>query len=121
MWSGINKRKFPRASYRCLITVRRKDSPLSIPTCTENIGEGGICITIKDRLELFTTLNLVLTLNDGLPPIKCDGKIVWSIRRGELKKDKPHLYDIGIEFVNLLPEDKKRIAAIVEELVKNQS
>lgn len=121
MWNGINKRKFPRAIYKCLITVRVKETPVSIITCTENISEGGICVTIKERLELFTILNLVLTLNDGLPPVKCKGKVVWTIKRAELKKEKPQQYDTGIEFVDLLPEDRKRIAKIVEDLVKDQS
>jgi len=118
MWNGIDRRKFPRANYKCLVTVRKKAQPQTYTTQTENIGTGGICVILKKRLEIFSKVNLILTLQNGLPPIKCEGVIVWTVRRAELKKAKAELYDTGIEFVDLKEEDSKKVEDIVEDLLK---
>lgn len=121
MWEGIDKRRFPRANFQCLITIRRKGSPISISTQTENIGAGGICVILKEGLDIFTQVDLALTLPDGLQPVKCTGTIVWVIKRAELKKDRPYLYDTGIEFSDLKDEDKQRIIKIVNETIQKDS
>ena len=50
MWNGINRRKFPRANYKCLITIKKRLTAKTISTHTENIGAGGICVLIKEDL-----------------------------------------------------------------------
>ena len=56
MWNGINRRKFPRANYKCLITIRKRLTSKVLSTQTENIGAGGICVIIKEDLGLFSSL-----------------------------------------------------------------
>ncbi len=76
MWSGINRRKFPRANYKCSIAITKKDSSKSISTHTENIGVGGICVIIKEDLGLFQGVNLELFLEDNETPIKSAATVV---------------------------------------------
>lgn len=120
MWNGIDRRKFPRARYKCLIHIRKKESSKSISTNTENIGPGGICVIIKDNLGLFQGVNLELSLEDGETPIKCAGTIVWVVKKRPEVKQGSYTYDTGIEFIDLDPAGRKRIVKIVDDILKKQ-
>ena len=120
-WGGLNRRKFPRVNYPCLITLRHQDEkPEVILTHTENIGIGGVSVIIKRSLNLFAPIELELDLLDTGNHIKCKGKIVWVIRRKSNEQKKPLFYDIGIEFSNLPFADQRRLEEIVDHLGKTQ-
>jgi len=121
MWNGINRRKFPRASYKCLITIKKRLTAKIISTNTENIGAGGICVIIKEDLGLFQGVDLELFLEDNRPPIKCGGTVVWVVKKSESKQKGGYVYDTGIEFIDIRPEDRYRISETVEEIIKAQS
>ncbi|MBI5143527.1 MAG: PilZ domain-containing protein [Candidatus Omnitrophica bacterium] len=120
MWNGINRRKFPRANYKCLITIKRRLTAKTIATQTENIGAGGICVIIKEDLGLFQGVDLELHLEDNRPPVKCGGTVVWVVKKSEPGKKGAYLYDTGIEFIDLRPEDRERVSEVVEEILKSQ-
>lgn len=121
-WDGIDRRKFPRANYPCLLIIRRDNAtPEAMLTHTENIGIGGVGIITKRELKLFDKVELELDLLDMQPHIKCDGKIVWSVRRKDTEEVKPSYFDIGIEFVNINDKDRKRIEFIVNRLADLES
>jgi len=118
-WDGMNRRKFPRANYPCLLIIRRDHvAPEALLTHTENIGVGGVGVIIKRELNLFASVELELDLLDMQTHIKCEGKIVWVVRRKESSEVKPLFYDIGIEFSNISEKDRKRIEFIVNRLIK---
>lgn len=119
-WTGMNRRKFPRANYPCLLIVRKNhsSSPEAMLTHTENIGIGGVCVILKKDLRMFTPVELELDLLDTQRHIKCEGKIVWVVKRREDASTKPAYYDTGIEFTNLSKDDEKRIDAIIQRLIK---
>jgi len=48
-WEGLNRRKFPRANYPCLVVIREGKEKNIILTHTENIGIGGVCIALKKK------------------------------------------------------------------------
>lgn len=120
MWNGINRRKFPRGSYKCLITIKKRLTSKVISTQTENIGAGGICVIIKEDLGLFQGVDLELHLEDDRPPIKCGGTVVWVVKKSELRQKGGLLYDTGIEFIDIRPEDRERMSELVEEILKSQ-
>ncbi len=114
MWSGINKRKFPRAEYPCKITVRRKDRSDMLSSQTQNIGIGGICTVLPKDLGIFAPVEIQLDILDNKPAIQCDGAIVWIV---EKKQQNNKLYDTGIEFTNLKKDDAERIDVIVKKIL----
>ena len=120
MWNGINRRKFPRANYKCLIAIKKRLTSKSIATQTENIGAGGICVIIKDDLGLFQGVDLELYLDEARPPIKCGGTVVWVVKKSDPMHKGAHSYDTGIEFIDIRPEDREKISEIVEEILENQ-
>ena len=120
MWNGINRRKFPRASYKCLITIKKRLTAKTISANTENIGAGGICVLIKEDLGLFQGVDLDLFINgENKPPIKCGGTVVWVVKKSQGKKTEC-IYDTGIEFIDVRPEDRDKISETVEDILKSQ-
>ena len=113
MWSGINRRKFPRANYPCKISVKKKDDPNNFSTETENIGVGGICVVIERDLGIFAPVQIRLDLLDGQPIVECEGTIVWIVRK---KDTDTNFYDTGIEFTNIKRQDADRINFIIEKI-----
>ena len=118
MWNGINRRKFPRANYTCLISIKRRLTAKTISTRTENVGAGGICVLIKEDLGLFQGVDLELFLEEGKAPIKSGGTVVWVVRKSEPKQKSAHIYDTGIEFIDIRPEDREKLTETVEEILK---
>jgi len=119
MWDGINRRKFPRVHYGCLIYLRRKGSTETISTRTENLGVGGICVIVKEDMGLFKGIDLELDLENGIPGnIKCSGTVVWVVKKRDTKEKGVIYYDTGIEFVDIEEEGKKRILKIVDAELK---
>lgn len=114
MWSGIDKRRFPRANFACHVVVRRKDHPESFSTQTENIGAGGICVMLNKGLELFAEVIVEVDFPDNQSPLINDGKVVWVVKEAGGNKR----FDTGIEFVDLPEEQQKRIERIVENILK---
>ena len=118
-WDGINRRKFPRVNYPCLVVIRN-DGTLGndvILTHTENVGIGGVCVTLKKNVRLFSPVELELDLLDLGNHIKCNGKVVWNIQRRIDAAKKPLFYDVGIEFEDITPEDQERLVKVVRHLV----
>ncbi|MBI3317710.1 MAG: PilZ domain-containing protein [Candidatus Omnitrophica bacterium] len=115
MWQGIDQRRFPRARCQCVVNLRQPVKGAgAFRAVTENIGLGGICVLLEQGLEIFSPVELELTLEDGKPPIKAQGTIVWVVRRREVKKGPS--FDTGVEFAGLLPEDKARLEALMDKL-----
>ena len=119
-WEGLNRRKFPRANFPCLVKVVRDGGPEEIIlTHTENIRVGGACVILKKTTELFSFVNVEIDLMDGGELIICRAKVVWSVRRKAIEEHKPSAYDLGLEFVDIKEEFRTRVAHAVEHLVRS--
>jgi len=119
MWDGINRRKFPRANYKCLISIKKRLTAKTISTQTENIGAGGICVLLKEDLGLFQGVDVELFLDEGKTAVKSGGTVVWVVKKSSAKKSGT-IYDTGIEFIDMRPEDREKISEIVEEILEKQ-
>ena len=119
-WEGLDRRKFPRVNYPCLVVIidGGSDTKDYILTHTENIGIGGICVILKKNVKVFSPVEIELDLLDLANHIRCNGKVVWNIQRKADIKNKPLSYDIGIEFSSLERKEQARLEAIVNRLVK---
>lgn len=120
-WEGINQRKFPRVSYRCLIRVYGEHDGEIIETFTENIGPGGICVVLDKNYGLFENVGLDIFLSDAASPVKCNGTIVWVVRRSPTSKAEQEKYDTGIEFQNISEPDRERITSLVQDILESET
>lgn len=112
MWDGFNKRKFPRLNLRCEITVHSDHYPSPIPTTTENLGSGGVCVILNKPLERFSKCRLRLELDEKSEDIECEGKVVWTVATGGMKSSKSR-FDTGIEFEGLDQTSADRIRKFI--------
>ncbi len=117
-WGGIDTRRGVRVAFECVVIVRKKDTSLVFKTQTENISTGGVCVILERGLLKNTPVEIELSLPDDPVPVICEGKIAWSIRRGEYSKRKSLQFDTGIEFNEITDEDKGRLKRIIEELLE---
>lgn len=120
MWQGMDKRRFPRANYPCRIIVIKKGAAEKISTHTENIGVGGVCVILNHELDRFSDVELILILDDKQPPIDCDARIVWTVKRSAGTPQAVQQVDTGIEFVNLKEKDRLRIEKVVRKCLQRQ-
>ena len=119
-WDGLDRRKFPRVNYPCLVVIRHEGEEKEVLlTHTENVGIGGVCVILKRNIKMFCPVELELDLLDLGNHIKCQGKVVWNVQRKSEEPTKPSFYDIGIEFVNITSGEQTRLEDIVSRLIKN--
>lgn len=121
MWQGVDKRRFPRANYPCKIIIMKKGETEKISTHTENIGVGGVCVIVNKDLDRFSEVELILILDDSYPPIDCEARIIWTVKRFTPDKQMVSKIDTGIEFINLKEEDRIRIEKIVKKTLQKQN
>ncbi len=118
-WDGLNRRKFPRIVYPCLVRIASKEEVQdTYLTHTENIGVGGICVIVKREIKMFSPVELEIDLLEDGDNITAKGKVVWNVRRKGIEAHKPMFYDIGIEFESLKEKDSKRLQMAIDTFIK---
>ena len=118
-WDGLNRRKFPRVNYPCMITLKTNSGKSEvILTHTDNIGIGGVCVIVNREIKMFLPVDLEIDLLDTENHVKCQGRVVWSIQRKSNEKKKPLFYDTGIEFNLINEQDRQRLEGIIRRLVR---
>jgi hypothetical protein len=90
----------------------------AILTHTENIGLGGLCITLKNEIKLFTPVEMEIDLLDIDEHIKSKGKVVWNVRRKSIEEVKPMFHDTGIEFTEIHKRDEDRLRKTLQLLIE---
>lgn len=118
MWDGVDRRRFPRAEYPCLITVHKNTAPAqAVLTHTENISVTGVRVIITKKIEVMTEVDLEIDLKDTLATITSRGIIRWVKQVPSGRKERLPHYDIGIQFITLRDEYRRRIQNIVNHLL----
>ena len=117
-WEGMDRRKFPRVMSPCMVKVKTTEGTLeAFLTHTENIGLGGLCVTLKNDIKMFTSVEMEVDLVDIGEHIMPKGKVVWNVRRKSIETVKPMFYDIGIEFTEIGKKDQERLRADLQLLI----
>jgi len=115
MWDGVDRRRFRRAEYPCLITLRKNTVPAqSLLTHTEDISVLGVRVIIRQKIEMAAEVDLEIDLKDTLPTVFSRGKIRWVEELAFKQKEKPLRYNTGIEFIAIKDQDKERIQNIIK-------
>ena len=81
---------------------------------TVNLSGGGVFIRTLNPMDLGEEFPLKLHVPDGQGAIEVVCKVIWANKYGKETKDSPR--GMGVKFLNLSPEEKKRI----EDFVKLQ-
>ena len=117
MWDGTDRRKFVRAEYPCLITLRKGGPhPQAVLSHTEDISLLGARVRIGKKVEVMGEVDLEIDLKDAQAPIALKGTISRVKEIPAAQPGKPPRYDVGIQFIFLKEEDKARVENVIKHL-----
>ena len=117
-WEGMDRRKFPRVMYPCMVRVVSSEGiQQQILAHTENIGQCGLCVTLKNEIKLFTPVEMEVDLLGIDEHICLKGRVVWNVRRKSVEKIKPMFYEIGIEFTQISKRDQGFLRETLQLLI----
>jgi c-di-GMP-binding flagellar brake protein YcgR len=89
---------------------------LAVSAYTEDISEGGVKVTIKEKLDINSFTDLEIFVKEV--PIKCVGKVVWIEERESDLIEGEIFFDIGIKFQEISQEDSRIIGQHVQAVQK---
>ena len=99
------RRKSPRSDARPRFEINLLHPHHAITAGSVNFSEGGLCLRIREMLEVRSLVRLQVTSDGGTGerphrPVQCAGRVRWVVQRLDLSNAPPFLYDIGIEFID---------------------
>ena len=101
-WDGINRRKFVRVKFPCIITTYTPKTH-TISAHTQNISTGGLRVIIEERLKASSTIDLTI-YDINQKTINCKGIIRWVFTRKVPHINDLPFFDTGIEFTEIKDE-----------------
>ena len=113
----MDKRKHPRAAFRCSVTVWRNGETTRLNAYTKNLSLEGVCVVLQDELAINEEVRLQIDLGDSLPPLTSQAKVVWTLA---YRLDEPPIqsttrYQTGFHFTDLSGTDRARIEKMVSQ------
>jgi len=106
------RRKSPRDTLPSRVTVQLLQADRSTVAEGVNVNGGGVCLRLREMLEVRSLVQLLLTPGNGgrgRRPVRCAGRVTWVMQRLDLRGSPPFLFDTGIEFVNPPPSLRQTI------------
>lgn len=91
-------------------TVREKLP--AFPDCAVNLSRGGIRFAIKKPITVADLCVLILDLKDDGKPLCTLAEVVW-----QSTQDTPQYREVGMQFLNILERDQKRIENFLKTAV----
>lgn len=110
-YTGPERRKFPRVQFTCEVLL--KNSGVTVRVKTANIGIGGVRVFSGRAIERATQVSLKM-LVAPMQHIICNGYVVWCAQQVNTGKGAQAVFDIGIQFEGMQPNDKVYIAQLIE-------
>ena len=108
---GEERRSTPRYHLYSPVRLQRPGTPQVIETLTKDLGVGGLRCISPSVFPVSTELNVEMMLSNGEGPIQARGRTAWF-------RMVPHSeqFDVGISFIDMPPQDKRRLSGYIERL-----
>jgi PilZ domain len=105
------RRQFPRLQAPVLCRPAGLLLRILKPRQSVDVSLGGIRIFSDEPAKVGSLLDLELFVSDH-QPFSCTAEVVWV---EELAPGAPALYDVGLRFTKLTPQDRERLALVLEK------
>ena len=117
------RRKFPRSSCNAEVEYVILDQirSTSFTTGSRNIGSGGICIIVFEKLNEGDVLGLRFSIPGLDSFIIAKGLVIWTKEFGVGDKKTDAAYNVGIKFLNLNDKDRDIIQDYVSLKIKQSN
>ena len=115
-----NQRKYPRANYPCSLTFWRKDWTQEVILAnTANIGAGGLCVHLNQRISPGTKVEIKIEFAGQAEPFKCFGKVLRC--QPSAVQGTKTFFALAVEFEQLPEQQQIRLRGIVDGLIAGQA
>lgn len=109
----MDKKKYPRAIYRCTVSLWKNQEAARIVSTTKNISSSGVCLVLPDELETLQEVRLEIDLGDGSDPVSCYAAVRWTV--SSRSPNGSFQYETGFQISGISDSDRARIEYIVEK------
>ncbi len=92
-------RKRARGPFGSRVQVAVPPAARAMEANSVNLSEGGMCLRLKEVLEVNARVQLRLFAQAKKRPLMCAGRVAWVMQRLDLRARAPFVYDVGVEFV----------------------
>ena len=96
------RRKSLRSEGSQSVAISLLQAARAVPANNVNFSEDGLCLRVRETLEVRSLVRLRLTPRLQRP-LQCTGRVMWVVQRLDLRTNPPFLFDVGIEFVDPPP------------------
>ena len=110
-WDGTERRRFVRVHLICRIIVHTPQE-VTIDTVTDNISEGGLGFTLREKLDISSIVGLEI-YKIKKKPIICKGIVRWVNPIGPYHNIDNPLFNTGIQFHQIRAKDKLAIINLI--------
>ncbi|MBN1412961.1 MAG: PilZ domain-containing protein [Spirochaetales bacterium] len=107
----MEKRKYKRKIIPINVEFDLSKQQVWLESKTKDIGGGGICLILSEKIPLKSQLELKFNLPDLSSSILALGKVVWT---EEVPSKKNPVYYTGIQFIRIPEEARGYIMKYVE-------
>ena len=94
-----DRRRIARIEFQGRVELDAAHLPTRLEASSLNLSEGGICVRLRESLEIRLPVTLRLFAQPRSRPVECSGRVAWVVQRLDLRDAPPFLYDVGVEFV----------------------
>lgn len=105
------RRRSPRHRAYLPVRVRQQGGPQVIETLTRDLSEGGLRCLSQLITPVGSELSLELMLSTGSEPLTLHGRSAWFRTLPDSEQ-----FDLGIAFIDLSPQDQRRLATYLHLL-----
>ncbi|KPK42431.1 MAG: hypothetical protein AMJ78_02485 [Omnitrophica WOR_2 bacterium SM23_29] len=111
---GKDRRQYPRVSSAMPVQYRgiRQASNSFVSTIARDISIGGARVIAHEFISVFTRLVVEISILSTPKPVRVVSKVVW-IR----KMPYGEHYELGMQFLEMVEEDKKNIFQFVDRSI----
>lgn len=111
-------RKFVRIQWPIVVQYKTLEEPYTKDQIVgTDISEGGISFISYERLPKGTRLDIQVQVPFDSMPVFAKGKISWVKNLGE---GHEKTFEIGLEFYEVDPRDKKRLKTYIDNEIKQK-
>ncbi len=109
----FEERKHPRFLLNLPVEYYRLKEDSQQAGYTINASEGGLMVTLSEKLEVGELLKIKLFFSFGpeMNAIESLSRVVWT-NRGE----KDEEYRTGVQFLEISPEDQNRLSSFLRKM-----
>jgi len=113
---NFERRRYPRFSVDLPIEYYRIDSSISHIGPGLNVSEGGLLIYFPEEMDVsqYLRLKLFLPLGSELNAIEVLAEVVWM----DIHLGKGGDYRCGVNFIDISPEDRRKLKNYLMSLSK---